>query len=79
MSGSSHEDDEDRSDLDNCAADHDGNPVGDYIRQFIFQQDDIQDSDLELSAPRTYGVDTTKYLKCLMSYPLSMNKCVFQV
>ena len=67
MSGSSHEDDEDRN-LEDCAADHDGNPVGDYFRQFIFQQDDIQDSDLELSAPRTYGVATTKYLnvRCLI-------------
>ena len=78
MSGSSHEDDEDRN-LEDCAADHDGNPVGDYFRQFIFQQNDIQDSDLELSAPRTHGVATTKYQEYLMSYPLSITKCVFQV
>lgn len=36
------------------------NKVGDYLREFIFQQDNVQRPDLDLSNPEGYGVNTDK-------------------
>ena len=36
------------------------NPVGDFLRKFIFQQDNIQKPDLNLTAPEDYGLITTR-------------------
>ena len=39
------------------------NPVGDFLRKFIFQQDNIQKPDLNLTAPEDYGLITTRLKK----------------
>jgi len=36
------------------------NKVGDYLREFIFQQDNVQKPELDLSKPSNYGIDTDR-------------------
>ena len=37
------------------------NPVGDFLRKFIFQQDNIQKPNLDLASPKDYGLKTKRF------------------
>jgi len=37
------------------------NKIGDYLREFIFQQENVQRPELDLSNPMSYDVNTSKY------------------
>ena len=36
------------------------NPIGDFVREYIFQQDNVQQPDLDLSLPEQYGMSARR-------------------
>ena len=49
----------DNDDID-CVNHCQRNPLGDFLRKFIFQQDNIQRPDLSLAFPEEYGIKTSR-------------------